>query len=427
MLDRKTPPNIKNATDFDFILPDANNIVCANQVPIYYVNNGAQEVISIEWVFNAGTWFEDQTGIAQCVATLLKNGTTTKSALQINETIEFYGASVKCSAGADYAGVQLTCLSKYAQGLLPLVYELITEALFPQSEVDIFVKNSLQRLLISLKKSDFVANRKIDEYLFGYAHPYGRYNNAEQLQALTSDKLKAFLKNYYTSNTCKIFVAGKYDTAVLTDLEKIFGSASFGNTQFASNTEHAIIAASEKKYRITNDEKGVQGSVRIASHFIDKRHIDFAPMILVNTLFGGYFGSRLMTNIREEKGYTYGIYSYIYNNAFDTAFAITTEAGKEVCEATVAEVYKEMDIMRKELVSADELQLVKNYLLGGLLGNLDGPFQIIARWKNLILFGFTKERFDNNIKIYKNITPEQILELSNKYLQPELFYELIVV
>jgi zinc protease len=427
MLDRKTPPIIKNATDFTYNLPDCNTIICKNKVPIYYINTGAQEVISIEWVFDAGTWFENQAGIAQGVATLLKNGTATKTALQINETIEYYGASVKASAGADYAGVQLTCLSKYTHKLLPLVYELITEALFPQTEVDIFVKNSLQRLLISLKKSDFVANRKIDEYLFGYAHPYGRYNNASDLEALTSEKLQAFLKNYYTSSTCKIFVAGKYNETVLTDLETIFGSASLGNATNTNNTTHAIIAATEKKYRITNDEKGVQGSVRIASHFIDKRHPDFPAMILVNTLFGGYFGSRLMTNIREEKGYTYGIYSYIYNNAFDTAFAITTEAGKDVCEATVVEVYKEMDEMRKTLVTAEELQLVKNYLLGGLLGNLDGPFQIIARWKNLILFGFTKERFDNNINIYKNITPQEIIELSNKYLQPELFYELVVI
>jgi zinc protease len=427
MIDRKTPPTIKNATEFDYKLQEINKVVCANEVPIYYLNAGSQEVISIEWVFDAGTWQENQIGIGQSVASLIKNGTPSKTALQINETIEFYGASLKTSAGADIAGIQLTCLSKHATKLLPLVYELITEAIYPQTEVDIFVQNSVQRLLVNLKKADFVANRKIDEYLFGYDHPYGRYSNQTDLEKINTNALKTFLNNNYTSKSCKIFVAGKYENSLIKEIENIFGKSTFGNpTNLVKNT-FEIQPAIEKKYRITNDENGVQGSVRIASNFIDKRHADFAKMILVNTVYGGYFGSRLMSNIREDKGYTYGIYSYIYNNAFDTAFAITTEAGKDVCEATVQEVYNEMEEMKTEKVSEEELQLVKNYLLGGLLGNLDGPFQIIQRWKNLILFGFDQERFYTNVEIYKTITPQEIQDLSQKYLVKENFYELVVV
>jgi zinc protease len=427
MIDRKTPPVIKNATEYEYKLQEINKIVCANEVPIYYLNAGTQEVISIEWVFDAGTWQEDNIGIAQSVASLLKNGTPTKTSLQINETIEFYGASLKSSAGADVAGIQLTCMSKHAKKLLPLVYELITEAMYPHQEVEIFVQNSVQRLLVNLKKADFVANRKIDEYLFSYAHPYGRYSNQSDLEKINTQDLKTFLNNNYTNKSCKIFVSGKYENNLIKEIENIFGKSSFGNSASVIKKEYKIESAIEKKYRITNDEKGVQGSVRMASNFIDKRHPDFAKMILVNTVFGGYFGSRLMSNIREDKGYTYGIYSYIYNNAIDTAFAITTEAGKDVCEATVQEVYNEMEEMKNEKVSEEELQLVKNYLLGGLLGNLDGPFQIMQRWKNLILFGFDQERFYTNVEIYKTITPQEIQDLSQKYLVKENFYELIVI
>ncbi|HNB80813.1 MAG TPA: insulinase family protein, partial [Chitinophagaceae bacterium] len=149
-------------------------------------------------------------------------------------------------------------------------------------------------------------------------------------------------------------------------------------------------------------------------------------MILLNTVFGGYFGSRLMSNIREEKGYTYGIHSYLYNYQRLGGFIISTEAGRDVCDATLEEIYSEMKRLREEEIPAEELQLVKNYLLGNLLGELDGAFQIIQRWKNLILNGFSKDRFNDNIRIYKTTGSRELQELANKYLQPSDFYELVV-
>jgi predicted Zn-dependent peptidase len=186
------------------------------------------------------------------------------------------------------------------------------------------------------------------------------------------------------------------------------------------------LPATDKKYRITNDENSVQGAIRMATPFPEKTHPDFTPMIVLNTLLGGYFGSRLMSNIREEKGYTYGIHSYLYNNRNLGALLITTEAGKDVSEACVSEIYKEMALLRDTPVDAEELDLVKNYLLGSIMGDLDGSFQNIQRWKNLILNGFTEERFYNNIRIYKTIDAHDLQRLANEYLVAERFYELIV-
>ncbi|MBK9300783.1 MAG: insulinase family protein [Bacteroidetes bacterium] len=170
----------------------------------------------------------------------------------------------------------------------------------------------------------------------------------------------------------------------------------------------------------------MQGSIRMARPFPMKTHPDFVPMIMLNTLFGGYFGSRLMSNIREDKGYTYGIHSMLLNQKFDSAFIITTEAGKDVCELAIKEIYKEMALLQHELVNDEELDLVKNYLLGSILGGLDGSFHIIQRWKSLILNGFTEQRFYNNIEIYKTITPAKIQALAQQYLNEADFYELIV-
>jgi zinc protease len=426
-LDRSIQPSILNASDFSFQLADIQLLQLQNGIPCYYFNAGAQEVVNIDFQFNAGSWNQPKPGVAAAVGALLKNGTSTKSALAINELIEFYGANVKCGAGNDFTSVTVSCLSKHLHRILPLIFEMITDSVFPQSELEIYQQNTIQRMKVSLQKSDFVANRKIDEYLFGYEHPYGFYNQIADIEALQVADLKQYLHQYFCFDNCKIFIAGKFDNSLLKDVEHLFGSSQWNKAEAKPKALFVAKPADQKKYRITNDANGVQGSIRMAMPFINRSHPDFAGMILTNTLFGGYFGSRLMSNIREDKGYTYGIHSYIYNNLHDGAFGISTEAGKDVCEAAVAEVYKEMEILKTEKIDEEELQLVKNYILGGLLGDLDGPFQIMQRWKNLITFGFDKQRFDNNVRIYKTITTKEIQALANQYFIPENFYELIVI
>ena len=106
---------------------------------------------------------------------------------------------------------------------------------------------------------------------------------------------------------------------------------------------------------------------------------------------------------------------------------VSTEAGKDVSEATIEEIYKEMKLLREELVGEEELMLVRNYLMGTILGDLDGPFQIIGRWKNIVLNGLTEKYFYDSIETIKNISAEELRELANKYLNPEDFYELVVI
>ncbi len=190
---------------------------------------------------------------------------------------------------------------------------------------------------------------------------------------------------------------------------------------------HSLQPATEKKYRIINDEKGMQGSIRLARQFPNRHHPDFLKAMVLNTLFGGFFGSRLMLNIREDKGYTYGIHSYLQNHIQHSAWMIGTEAGREVTEATIAEVHKEMKLLREELVDDEELLLVRNYMMGSILGDLDGPFQIIARWKNIILNGLDENYFYNSINTIKSVSAAELQSLAQQYLNPEDFYDLVVV
>lgn len=424
MPDRKTAPPIADAIHFDLKLKPVERYTLRNGVEVYAVNAGAEDVLSIEWVFFAGNWQEEQNLVAATTNFLLRNGTTTKNAFQLNEHFEYYGAYLNRACYNETATLSLHCLAKHVQELLPVVKEVITDSVLPQQELDIYKQNMKQRLKVNLKKSDFVAGRHIDVYLYGEDHPYGKYSRIEDFDALNREQLEAYYKKYYQQGKLILFVAGKIPPTLPALLDQYFG-----DLPNQDNGKPDIIAhpATEKKYRISNDPNGVQGSIRMARPFPNRHHPDFIKVMVLNSLFGGFFGSRLMSNIREDKGYTYGIHSYLQNHVHQSAWMISTEAGKDVCEATIEEVYKEMHILREEIVEEEELLLVRNYMIGSILGDLDGPFQIIGRWKNLVLNNLKEEYFYNSIQTIKTISAEELQALAQKYLRPEDFYELVVI
>ncbi|HTH31548.1 MAG TPA: pitrilysin family protein [Lacibacter sp.] len=426
MLNRLQAPIIKDATEFDLKLKPYDKYVLDNGVEVYAVNAGTQEVLSLELVFSAGNWFEQQNNVAAATNFLIKNGTKNKTAFQLNEHFDYYGSHLSRGCYNETANIVLHCIDRHFATHLPVIAEMITDAIYPQHELDIYKQNMKQRLTVNLKKCDFVAGRLIDEYVFGKDHPYGVYSNKEDYDALQQEQLQAYYKKYYTEGKCIIFAAGVLPANFEQELNKTIGQLPLNQKEIPTII-HPFAPAAEKKYRIANDPNGVQGAIRLAQPFPNRHHPDFQPIQVLNTLFGGFFGSRLMSNIREDKGYTYGIHSYILNHIGNTAWMISTEAGRDVSEATITEVYNEMKDLREELVDDEELQLVKNYLIGTILGDLDGPFHIIGRWKNLILNGLDENYFYKSVNIIKTISAKELQELANKYLHPEKFYELVVV
>lgn len=423
-IDRKQAPPIVDAVNFNLQLKPYQSYVLRNGVKVYAVDAGAEDVIQLEWVFFAGNNQEEQNLVAATTNFLLRNGTSQRTAFQLNEHFEYYGAHVNRACYNETATISLHTLSKHIGELLPVVKEMITDSTMPSDELAIYQQNMKQRLKVNLKKSDFVAGRLIDVYLYGEQHPYGKYSKAEDFDALDRDQLLHFYNEYYTQGGLILFVAGKLPANLMAQLDTHFGDLPNKPVEIK---QHPLVLATEKKYRVTNDPDGVQGSIRIARTFPNRHHPDFLKVQVLNAVFGGFFGSRLMANIREDKGYTYGIHSFLHNHIQHSAWMVSTEAGKDVCEATISEVYKEMKDLREELVDEEELLLVRNYLMGSILGDLDGPFQIIGRWKNVILNNLPETYFYDSINTIKTISAEELQALAQKYLREEEFYELVVV
>jgi predicted Zn-dependent peptidase len=428
VLDRTIAPPIKDATEFDLTLPPYRKHLLSNGVEVYAIDLGNVDAMMISWIFNAGNSFETKKGVAAAVNSLLKNGTSTRSAFAINEHFEYYGAWLNRASHHETAELTLHCLNKHVGELLPVVAELITDSLFPEEELEIYKKNAQQRLQVSLKKSDFVAGRLIDINLFGPDHPYGRCMQLEDYPLLQREDLLAFYRQYYREGACRMLVAGKLPADIVSRLESAFGSMAIHTPEKGpAFPTLPIVPATQKKFNIVNDPNGVQGSIRIARNFPNRHHPDFQKVQVLNNVFGGFFGSRLMANIREEKGYTYGIYSYLMNQIQESALVISTEAGKDVCGPAITEVYKEMDLLREELIEEEELQMARNFAIGTILGDLDGPFHVASRWKNILLNGLDGNYFAEGVRIIKTVTPGELRELARKYLRPEDFFELVVV
>lgn len=426
MLNRKKQPDIVDAVDFNLHLKPYTFFTLDNGIPVYAVNAPEQEVLLIEWLFFAGNCYEEKNIVAAATNYLLKNGTRNKTAYEINDHFEFYGAYLNRHSHHETASVTLHSLSKHLPELLPVVKELLTDSIYPEQELAIYKQNQKQSLEVNLKKCDFVANRLIDENLYGFTHAYGKYSSAAEYDNLQRDDLIKFYDNNYINGKCALFIAGNLPADIEQLLNKYFGDLGLNKNELSA-IAYKKNSSALKKQSLINDEKGVQAAIRIARPFPNRHHPDFIKVQVLNNIFGGYFGSRLMSNIREDKGYTYGIHSYLENHIHETAWMISTEVGRDVAQAAVKEVYNEMNRLCNELVNEEELHLVRNHMIGSILGDIDGPFQIIARWKNYILNNLTADYFNNSISTIKKITAEELQQLANKYLQPEDFFELTVV
>ena len=210
-LDRKINPPIVDAVNFKLNLKPYQHFMLDNGVEVYAVDAGAEEVLQTEWIFSAGNAQEEKNLVAATTNFLLRNGTSTKTAFQINEQFDYYGSYINRACYNETATITLHSLTRHIENLLPKVRELITDSVLPQAELSIYQQNMKQRLKVSLKKSDFVAGRLIDVYLYGEKHPYGKYSSAEDFDGLQREELVDFYKKYYQPDNAVLVIAGKFD------------------------------------------------------------------------------------------------------------------------------------------------------------------------------------------------------------------------
>ncbi len=418
---KSSPPPVREISHLT--LPDPVIVHLDNGIPVYALDFPGQEILKVEVVYSAGRPEESRHLAARATARLLREGTTSRSGSEIAEFIDFYGGSLQVPTNLDTSNFLLFSLRKYAAELIPVFAELLQEPVFPDSELDLFKRNSVQELLVDLKKEEIVAYRRITELIFGDRHPYGYNSTPADYANLQRDDLVSHFNNWYTPGNCRIFASGRVDEPVLELLNRHFGQTR------RPGLAPAAPPFAESRQPVAEHIRhpgSLQTAIKIGRRLFSRRHPDYNGVFVLNTILGGYFGSRLMMNIREKRGYTYNIYSTADAFLYDGCLYIATEVSTAKAAATIREIFSEMKRLHETPVSADELAMVRNYLLGMLLNGLDGPLNTSDVVKSLITEDLSLQAFDNLVQTIRTITPEQIQQLAIRYLQPGDFWTVTV-
>jgi predicted Zn-dependent peptidase len=420
MLNRQQAPDFKQVSAINFIQPEKR--LLANGVPVFTIYSGEQDLVRIEFIFENVNWKREKPLQAIAANTLLNNGTNKLSAKEIAEKIDFYGAFFQTEYTQDQSSVSLYTLNKHLHSVLPIVKDVLTESQFPQNELDIYIQNQKQKLQVNLKKNDIVSRKEFAHALFGDT-AYGIDIKAQHYDEIKREDLLAYFKAAYAPNNCTIVVSGKFDTEGFNLLDSSFGY-DWEKSEVVKNT--FTFSATEKQFVYKEKPEALQSAIRIGRLAINRKHKDFSGLQILNTVLGGYFGSRLMANIREDKGYTYGIGSGISSLQQAGYLFISTEVGADVCGAALAEIYKEIDLLKTTLIGEEELNLVRNYMLGSMLGSLENVFSHADKFKNIYFSGLDYDYYSRYIETVKTITAEELLALANKYFTTESFTEVVI-
>ncbi len=396
-----------------------------NGIPLYILNAGDNEVLRIDLLMESGRWQQNHRLQALFTNRMLREGTRRYSAAAIAEKLDYYGAWLELSSASEYAYVTLYSLNKYLPETLDVLESIVKEPLFPEKELEVIVNNNIQQFLVNSSKVDFLAHRTMLNAIYGKEHPCGQLVEEEDYHLITPSILREFYDRYYHSGNCSIYLSGKVSADCIRRIEAVFGSEPFGKGFLKPERNMYVPVTSSEKRFFAERADALQSAVRLGMLSAHRQHPDYLKVRVLVTLFGGYFGSRLMSNIREEKGYTYGISAGIMPYPDSSLFVINTETANESVEPLIKEVYHEIDRLQNDLVPEEELTVVKNYMLGDMCRNYESAFSLADAWIFIHTSGLSNTYVTDVLEAVKSITSVEIRELSAQYLCKENLKEII--
>ena len=408
MLNRKEQPQLTPIENIDFIEPLVYDIT--ENVKLFFMKEVPNETCRIDLYFDAGN-IRSSEGIPSFVNALLLSGTKDKTATQISNEIDALGGFIDSGISAENSVFSLYCLRENAIKLIQLIVDSIDNVAFHEKEVDELLADKKQAFLTNMEKVSYICQREFQQKLFNSSHVYSKIADESYYENVSIHSLKKFFHDHYQNGLTKVVLVGNLQQDEVDDIIDTVGKwAKLGETTFESDVQNLPGTFHVEK------PNAVQSAIRVGRILFNKKHKDYNDFLVLNTILGDYFGSRLMANIREDKGFTYGIGSMVaeYNNI--GYFLIATEVGTEVKDATLLEIQNEIQRLKTEFVGREELALVKNYLLGQLLKSADGPYSMTDLFLSAEAQGFDLEFYNKAIHDLNNITPERIQDLAKKYL-----------
>jgi len=408
MLNRSQAPILNEIEKINFVYPIVRKL---NQdTELVWMKEVSDETVRIELHFNAGT-IHSENKVASFTNGLLLAGTSIKNSIQINEEINELGVFTDFETNQESAVVAIYCLRENTSAAIQLLCEAIRDSQFPESEIQDLIRERKQQYLISSEKVSFLARREFQKQMYSNSERYSRQLSLEEYDEITKEQIQDFHEKHYLKGLRKIVVVGNLTEDQITLLiEETKDWQNETETNYEGNFINQY-----GQFHIEKED-ALQTAIRIGLPLFNKSNPEFIDFQILQTILGDYFGSRLMSNIREDKGYTYGIGSAILESFLSGSFIIATEVGSEVVKPTLDEIKKEIERLSNELIPEEELNLVRNYLLGQLLKSADGPNSLMDLYLGVSMHGLNLDYYNDVIKRINTISSNELKELANKYL-----------
>ena len=422
-MNRTIPPPIQSQ-DFAFRKPVRR--ILPNEVSLSTIASvGHEEVLRIDFVFSVGQWHQAQKLQALFTCRMLREGCRGYSASTFAERLDYYGAWLELSVGMNRSFVTLYTLKKFFDQTLELVHSMLSEPAYDEEQFLTIRANNKAQLLVNMQKGDVCAQRALRRSIYGDAHPCGMSAEPEDYDALQTSHLREFFARHYGSSNCSIYLSGSIDDTVLRRVEELFGATPWGSSTPIEEVQYSMHPADVKSQYITRPD-ALQSSIRMGTLMMDVHDPDYLSMRVLTTMLGGYFGSRLMKNVREDKGYTYHISSDLITNTSQVLFLVGCEALVDKAEEVIAEVHGEMLRLQQEPISDTELRMVRNYMTGEICRNYEGAFSLTDAYIFMEHLGLPQTHIEHTVEAIRNTDAARLQQLAQRYLRPEELYTVVV-
>ena len=425
MLDRTTPPQIQS-TAFAFRKPVER--ILRNGIPLHIIDAGGLDAVRIDFVISAGQCHQVRKLQALFACRMLREGCKGYTAAEFAEKLDYYGAWLELSVAMSRSFVTLYTLKKHFAETLKLVHRMLTEPTYSEEQFCTVRDNNKAQLMVNLQKGDVLAMRALRRSVYGETHPCGMQATLEDYDTLQVSDIIDYYHRYYSFRACQIYLSGDIGETQVALVESLFGNAewgsSIGNEQL-SIEKFTIKPNSQLSTSITLPG-AVQESIRLGCLLMDVNSPDYLSMRVLTTVLGGYFGSRLMKNVRETKGYTYHIGADLITNTPQVMFLVHCEAQEGKADEVIGEVHREMLRLHTELIPDDELRMVRNYMTGEICRNYESAFSLTDAYIFMEHLGLPQTHLEQTIDAIRTTDALHLQQLAQRYLRPEMLHSVVV-
>lgn len=421
MIDRISPPPTYDIERF--LLSKPKQTILVNKSSLFQFFNSNLDLIHINIRVKAGLLFETQKYLAQACFNLLKESSNKRSASEMDEMLDFYGASWSVSVNMEYISLQWIIPKSNCEELLPILLEVIQSPKFKEENLERYKQKKIKDLEYNELKYNYKATQLMFSSLFDSQSPMGNMLHKDHINAVSVTQIQKYYDTYFNATNISFFVAGNVDVSLEKLIEETFSSLPEGKE---SKVNSSIIMSPNPQLVLDYKEDAIQSSFLLCKKglsYIDPARKSFS---FLSTLLGGYFGSRLMQNLREKNGFTYGVQNGSIYFGNDSIYYIESDVKVDKTKEAIDQCFHEIKRLQEELVTEEEVKVVQRYLQGTILRDVDGVISFMKKYAYWYGFGLDESEMEATIYALNHINNEMIIKNATLQLQHDDFYTIIV-